>query len=61
VCDRIAALVRVPSWSEPDACLALIRQACGDSPVQAVFAPQDLTRPVADRIGVRPRESAIAH
>jgi biotin carboxylase len=52
VCERIAALVKVPAWSAADECLALIREACAGSPITAVFAPQDRTGDVADKIRV---------
>ena len=54
ICDRIAALVRVPGWSDVDAgeCLSLIREACAGSPISAVISPQDFTRQVADQIRV---------
>jgi biotin carboxylase len=52
VCERLAAIVRVPSWSDLDECLCLIRETCAGSPIRAVIAPQDVTREAAERITV---------
>lgn len=52
VCDRIAALVRIPSWEDTDACLNLLRNACADSRISAVLAPQEPTHRVAERIRI---------
>ena len=52
ICERVAAIVRVPSWSDLDECLSLIRETCAGSPISAVLAPQDVTREAAERITV---------
>jgi biotin carboxylase len=49
VCERIAALLRVPDWSAAEECLALIRRACAGSRIDAVLAPQELTQ-IADQL-----------
>lgn len=61
VCDRIAAMVWVPSWEDADACLSLVRQACADSRISDVLAPQGLTWPVADQIRAEAGLAAAAH
>jgi hypothetical protein len=52
VCERVAAVVRVSSWSDADACLAVIRQACAGSRISALFAPQERTLPIADQLRI---------
>jgi hypothetical protein len=50
ICDRLAALVRVPSWSATEECLALAREAYAGSPLLDVLAPHEMTREVQSRL-----------